>query len=63
MTERPQYFENTLTPVSINTVTLTKSLQELRLAVRTGAELVQKNTPIPEKWGPNGLFRSFPGNL
>jgi hypothetical protein len=61
MTERPQYFENTLTPLSINTTTLSESLQELRAAVRNGAELIQENTPLPETWGPNGIFRAFPG--
>lgn len=61
MAERPQYFENTLTPLSINAATLSESLQELRVAVRNGAELIQENTSLPETWGPNGMFRAFPG--
>lgn len=61
MAERPQYFENTLTPLSINATTLFDSLQELRVAVRNGAELIQENTLLPETWGPNGIFRAFPG--
>ncbi|CAG7976112.1 unnamed protein product [Penicillium nalgiovense] len=61
MAERPQYFENTLTPLSINTTTLFESLRELRVAVRNGAGLIQENTPLPETWGPNGIFRAFPG--
>ncbi|KGO44291.1 hypothetical protein PEX1_047860 [Penicillium expansum] len=61
MAERPQYFENTLTPLPINATTLSESLQEFRIAVRNGAELIQENTPLPETWGPNGIFRDFPG--
>lgn len=61
MAERPQYFKNTLTPLSINATTLSESLQELRVAVRNGAELIQENTSLPETWGPNGMFRAFPG--
>ncbi|CAI7587591.1 unnamed protein product [Penicillium glandicola] len=61
MAERPQYFVNTLTPLSINETTLFDSLQELRVAVRNGAELMQENTLLPEVWGPNGIFRAFPG--
>lgn len=61
MSERPQYFENTLALPSIDPVTLSESLQSLRAAVRNGARLVQDNTPLPETWGPNGLFRAFPG--
>lgn len=61
MAERPQYFKNTLTPLSINATTLSESLQELRVAVRNGAELIQENTSLPETWGSNGMFRAFPG--
>ncbi|KAJ5959827.1 uncharacterized protein N7479_006977 [Penicillium vulpinum] len=61
MADRPQYFENTLTPLSINTTTLSESLHELRVAVRSGAELIQENTPLPETWGSNGIMRAFPG--
>jgi len=61
MAERPQYFENTLTLPSINAATLSESLQDLRVAVRNGAQLVQENTSLPDQWGPNGLFRAFPG--
>jgi hypothetical protein len=61
MAERPQYFETTLTPLSINATTLSESLQELRVAVRNGAKLIQENTSLPETWGSNGMFRAFPG--
>lgn len=61
MAERPQYFENTLTPLSINATTLSESLQQLRVAVRHGAELIQENTSLPGTWGPDGMFRAFPG--
>ncbi|CAG7927949.1 unnamed protein product [Penicillium olsonii] len=61
MAERPQYFKNTLSLPSINAATLTKCLQDLRLAVHKGAEQVQANTPLPDSWGPSGLFRAFPG--
>ncbi|CAG8020188.1 unnamed protein product [Penicillium salamii] len=61
MVERPQYFENTLTLPSINAATLSESLQELRTAVHNGAQLVKENSPLPEAWGPSGLFRAFPG--
>jgi hypothetical protein len=36
----PQYYENTLSPLPINTETLAKSFQELRDAVYVGSELV-----------------------
>lgn len=61
MTERPQFFLNTLTPPTINTATLATSLEELRIAVRNGAEQVKENTPLPESWGSHGIFRAFPG--
>ncbi|KAJ5679028.1 hypothetical protein N7462_007272 [Penicillium macrosclerotiorum] len=60
-TERPQYFENTLTPVTINATTLSNSLQELRAAVHNGAALVHQNEPLPDKWGFGGMFKHFPG--
>jgi hypothetical protein len=61
MTERPQFFPNTLTPPTINTTTLATSLKELRVAVRNGAGEVKENTPLPESWGSIGIFRGFPG--
>jgi hypothetical protein len=39
----------------------TRFLEKLRIAVHNGAELIQENTPLPETWGPNGIFRAFPG--
>lgn len=59
--ERPQFYENHLTPLTINTRSLSESLQELRLAVRNGAESVHKNEPIPDKWTIGGMFKHFPG--
>lgn len=61
MTERPQYFENTLGLSSIDAATLSKGLQDLRFAVQRGAQMVDENTSISETWGPNGMFRAFPG--
>ncbi|OQD83936.1 hypothetical protein PENANT_c014G09521 [Penicillium antarcticum] len=61
MAERPQFFPNTLTPPTINAATLASSLEELRIAVRNGAEQVKENTPLPESWGSHGIFRAFPG--
>lgn len=61
MPERPQYFENTLALSSVDAATLSKGLQDLRYAVQRGAQMVEENTSISETWGPNGLFRSFPG--
>jgi hypothetical protein len=60
-TERPQYYENTLTPLPINPATLIDTLRELREAVYNGAELVHANEPIPDKWSAGGMFKHFPG--
>lgn len=60
-TERPQYYENTLTPLPINPATLIDTLRELREAVYNGAELVHTNEPVPDKWSAGGMFKHFPG--
>jgi hypothetical protein len=62
-TERPQYYENTLTPLPINPATLIDTLRELREAVYNGAELVHTNEPIPDEWSAGGMFKHFPGIL
>lgn len=59
--ERPQFYENHLNPLTISTHSLYESLQELRVAVRNGAELIHKNEPIPDKWNVGGMFKHFPG--
>lgn len=59
--ERPQYFDNHLTPLEVDAASLSESLQELRVAVRNGADLIHKNDPIPTKWLPGGMFKHFPG--
>ncbi|KAJ5122592.1 uncharacterized protein N7443_002695 [Penicillium atrosanguineum] len=59
--ERPQFYENHLSPLTINTHSLAESLQELRIAVRNGAELIHGNEPIPDKWTVGGMFKHFPG--
>ncbi|KAJ5157368.1 uncharacterized protein N7482_008468 [Penicillium canariense] len=59
--ERPQYYENTLTPLPINPATLIDSLRELRAAVYNGAEIIHANEPIPDKWSVGGMFKHFPG--
>lgn len=58
---RPQYYENPLTPLSINPATLAESLHELRTAIRNGAKSIHANAPMPDTWGLNGMFKSFPG--
>jgi hypothetical protein len=63
MAERPQYFENTLALPSIDAVTLSDSLQKLRVAIRNGAQVVQENSSLPGEWGSYGLFGFFPGIL
>lgn len=59
--ERPQFYENHLTPLTVNAASLNEALQELRAAVRNGAELVHTKDPVPEKWAPGGMFKHFPG--
>ncbi|KAJ6120014.1 hypothetical protein N7523_004294 [Penicillium sp. IBT 18751x] len=59
--ERPQFYENHLSPLTINTHSLSESLQELRAAVRHGAELIHENESIPDKWTVGGMFKHFPG--
>lgn len=59
--ERPQYYNNQLTPLETNAASLSNYLHELQVAVRNGAELIHKNDPIPEKWLPGGMFKHFPG--
>jgi hypothetical protein len=59
----PQYYENTLSPLPINTETLAKSFQELRDAVYVGSELVHANETVPEKWSVGGMFKHFPGTV
>lgn len=61
MAERPQYYENDLSPLSISPETLPKYLEELRTAVRNGAEIVRTNHPLPEEWGVAGMMVHFPG--
>ncbi|KAJ5585089.1 uncharacterized protein N7459_004889 [Penicillium hispanicum] len=59
--ERPQYYENTLSPLPVDSNSLSNTLHELRLAVRNGAEQIHANDPIPERWGLYGMFKHFPG--
>ncbi|KAJ5239320.1 hypothetical protein N7468_003939 [Penicillium chermesinum] len=61
MTERPQYYENDLTPLPINQNTLPQYLEELRAAVRNGAEIVHSKDPLPEQWGAGGMMKHFHG--
>ncbi|KAJ6021008.1 hypothetical protein N7540_006512 [Penicillium herquei] len=60
-TERPQYYQNTLSPLEINATSLVESLKELRAAVRQGAEAIQENEPPQDKWPIGGMFKAFPG--
>ncbi|KAJ5973765.1 hypothetical protein N7481_010975 [Penicillium waksmanii] len=57
----PQYYENTLIPLPINSETLVESFRELRDAVYIGSELVHVNETLPEKWSVGGMFKHFPG--
>lgn len=59
----PQYYENTLTPLPVDTETLVESLKQLREAVHIGSELVHANEPLPEKWSVGGMFKFFPGTI
>lgn len=59
--EPPQYYDNHLEALEIDATALSESLQELRVAVRNGAQLIHNNDPIPEKWLPGGMFKHFPG--
>lgn len=59
--ERPQYYDNHLEPLKIDATSLSRSLQELRVAVHNGAQLIHNNDPVVEKWLPGGMFKHFPG--
>lgn len=59
--DRPQYYENTLAPLPVNTATIPDYLHELRTAVYNGAQMVHANEPTPEKWGFAGMWKHFPG--
>lgn len=61
MAERPQYYENTLKPLEVTAASLTESLEELRAAVRYGAEAIQANETPQDKWPIGGMFKHFPG--
>ena len=52
-----------LSPLSISPETLPKYLEELRTAVRNGAEIVRTNHPLPEEWGVAGMMVHFPGKF
>jgi hypothetical protein len=61
MAERPQYYQNTLKPVEVTAVSLAESLEELRVAVRYGAEAIRANETPQDKWPIGGMFKAFPG--
>ncbi|KAJ6096046.1 hypothetical protein N7486_006792 [Penicillium sp. IBT 16267x] len=61
MAERPQYYENTLKPLEVTAASLAESLEELRAAVRYGAEAIQANETPQDKWPIGGMFKHFPG--
>jgi len=61
MEERPQYYENTLKPIDVTATSLAESLEELRFAVRYGAEAIQANEAPQDKWSMGGMFKHFPG--
>lgn len=60
--ERPQYYPNTLAPITVNKDVLQQVLQELRDATRTGADMVRKNVaPSQNGWGTAGFFYGISG--
>lgn len=60
--ERPQYYPNTLAPITVNKDVLQQVLQELRDATRTGADMVRKNVAPPQNgWGTAGFFYGISG--
>lgn len=59
--QRPQYYDNTLSPVDINATTLADCLKQFREAVRKGSQLIHENSPVPDKWDKTGVFKGFPG--
>ncbi|KAJ5948717.1 hypothetical protein N7454_002024 [Penicillium verhagenii] len=61
MAERPQYYENTLEPIEVNAASLAESLEELRAAVRYGAEAIHANETPQDKWPIGGMFKNLPG--
>lgn len=61
MAERPQFYENTLKPLEVTAASLAESLEELRVAVRYGAEAIQANEAPQDKWSLGGMFKHFPG--
>ncbi|KAK9482880.1 hypothetical protein V1527DRAFT_454615 [Lipomyces starkeyi] len=60
-TQRPQYYRNTLQPISIDKATLLKTLKDLRLAVRHGTELIQTGSSPPDHLDSGGIFNGTPG--
>lgn len=61
--ERPQYYENALSPLAIDAATLASALNEFRGVIRKGAVMMHENSPQPDKWGVGGIFKHFPGKF
>ncbi|KAK9384245.1 hypothetical protein V1515DRAFT_542261, partial [Lipomyces mesembrius] len=62
-TQRPQYYRNTLEPIRIDKATLLKTLEDLRLAVRHGSDVIQTGRPQPDHWDGGGLFNGTLGSI
>ncbi|KAK9481611.1 hypothetical protein V1527DRAFT_479136 [Lipomyces starkeyi] len=60
-TQRPQYYQNTLQPIRIDNAALLKTLQDLRLAVRYGSNIIQTGRPEPEDWDNGGIYNGSRG--
>ncbi|PYH99246.1 lanthionine synthetase C family protein [Aspergillus ellipticus CBS 707.79] len=63
-TDLPQYYRNSLTPVSISKESLENTLEELQIAIKHGALLLQEGCPPQKDWGKThntGLYVGFPG--
>ncbi|OJJ47509.1 hypothetical protein ASPZODRAFT_63312 [Penicilliopsis zonata CBS 506.65] len=58
--KRPQFYPNTLQPLQIDQETLLKTLQELRVAIREGVQLIHAGDPPVGEYDGRGIFS---GNL
>ncbi|KAJ5477083.1 hypothetical protein N7539_007227 [Penicillium diatomitis] len=61
ISQRPRFYENKLVPVEINPVSLIDSLRQLRMAVHNGADKLNANEPLHDKWNHGGMFLTFSG--
>jgi hypothetical protein len=60
---RPQFYPNTLQPLSIDKSTLQDTLNDLRAAIRRGVDLINSSYPPPDPSDPTRFGTIFNGNL